>query len=79
MIDWKRRCMELAEVVNRHRQERMHNDMQLGWKMAKRLMELHTLERKAQEKFLEWWKCTDKKKREPLYAEYLELLKRIEE
>ena len=29
MIDWKRKALELAEMVNRHRRDRMHSDMKL--------------------------------------------------
>ena len=46
MIDWKRRCLELAEVVNRHRKDRMHKDMKLGWEMAKELVEIGKREAK---------------------------------
>ena len=75
MIDWKRRCLELAEVVYRHRKDRMHTDMKLGWEMAQDLIELGKRDSKAQKKFMEHWRCPDKKEREKLYAEYLELIR----
>ena len=75
MIDWKRRALELAEVVDRHRKDRMHADMKLGWEMAKDLIELGKREGKAQKKFMEHWRCHDKKEREKLYEEYLELIR----
>ena len=59
MIDWKRRALELAEVVNRHRRDRMINDMKLGWEIAEELIELGKRETKAQQKFLEDWRCPD--------------------
>ncbi len=31
--------LELAKVVDRHRRDRMHSDMKLGWKMAKEILE----------------------------------------
>ena len=75
MIDWKRRALELAEVVNRHRKDRMHADMKLGWEIAEELIELGKRESKAQLKFLEHLRCPDKKEREKLYSEYLELIR----
>ena len=75
MIDWKRRALELAEMVNRHRRDRMINDMKLGWEIAEELIELSKREGKAQQKFMEHWRCPDKKKREKLYSEYLELIR----
>ena len=38
MIDWKSRCLGLAEVVNRHRKDRMHSDMKLAWEMAQEIL-----------------------------------------
>ncbi len=58
MIDWKRKCLELAEVVNRHRKDRMHTDMKLGWEMAKELIELGKRECEAKRDVVgdeEWW------------------------
>ena len=75
MIDWKRRALELAEVVNCHRKDRMHSDMKLGWEIAEELLELGKREGKAQQKFMEHWRCHDKKEREKLYSEYLELIR----
>ena len=75
MIDWKRRALELAEVVNRHRKDRMHSDMLLAWNMAKDLPELGKRESEAQQKFMEHWRCPDKKEREKLYEEYLEMIR----
>ena len=74
MIGWKRRCLELTEIVNRHRKDRMHSDMKLGWEMAQELIELKKAEEKAQKLFKEWWKCKDKKKAEKLYTKYLEII-----
>ncbi len=31
--------LELAKVVDRHRKDRMHSDMKLGWEMAKEILE----------------------------------------
>ena len=73
MIDWKRRCLELAQVVNIHRRDRMHSDMKLGWEIAQELIELAKREDKARLKFMEYWRCADKKESVQLYAEYLEL------
>ena len=75
MIDWKRRALELAEVVNRHRKKKDFMDMCLGWKMAENLIELGKREGKAQKKFMEHWRCPDKKEREKLYSEYLEMIR----
>ena len=75
MTDWKRRALELAEVVNRHRKDRLHSDMLLAWNMAKDLPELGERETKALQKFLESWSCPDKKEREKLYSEYLEMIR----
>ena len=75
MIDWKRRALELAEVVNRHHKDRMHSDMKLGWEMAKDLIDLGKREGEAQKKFMESWRCPDKKEREKLYNEYLEMIR----
>ena len=75
MIDWKHRCLALAVVVNRHCKDRMYKDMQLGWKMAQEFIELGKREDKAQEKFLEHWRCPDKDERKKLYEEYLELIR----
>ncbi len=74
MTDWKHRCLEFAEIVNRHRKDWMHKDMKLGWKMAQDLIELGKREEKARLKFMEHWRCPDKKESEKLYAEYLELI-----
>ena len=30
--------LELAKVVDRHRKDRMHSDMKLGWEMAKEIL-----------------------------------------
>ena len=73
MINWKRRALELAEVVDRHRKDRMHSDMKLGWEMAQELSERGKREEKTQKKFLEYWNCSDKKKKVRLYDEYLAL------
>ena len=73
MIDWKRRALELAEVV--YRQEWVLDDMSPGWEMAKDLIELGKREGEAQQKFWEHWRCPDKKEREKIYSEYLELIK----
>ena len=75
MIDWKRRALELAEVVNRHREDRKYEDYKLAWEIAEELLEMGKREGEAQQKFLESWRCPDKKEREKLYNEYLELIK----
>ena len=75
MIDWKRRALELAEVVNRHHKDRDLFDMYLGWEIAKEVIDLGKREGEAQQKFMEHWRCPDKKKRERLYAEYLEMIR----
>jgi hypothetical protein len=75
VIDWKRRALELAEVVDRYRRDRMHNDRLLAWNMAQELIELGKREDKARKKFFEWNSCTDKKQAEKLYDEYLELIR----
>ena len=68
MIDWKRRALELAEVVN-------HGSFLQALSMAKELLDLGKREGKARQKFLESWRCPDKKERERLYAEYLEMIR----
>ena len=65
----------MAEIVNRHRKDRLHRDMLHGWKMAEELIELNKKDKKAKKKFLEWWKCEDKDVAAKLQAEYLELIK----
>ena len=75
MIDWEQRALELAEVVNRHRKDRMHTDMKLGWELAKELLEQGKRESKAKIKFMEHLRCPDKNERKKLYAEYLELIR----
>ena len=77
MINWKRRCLSLAKVVDRHRRDRMHNDMKLGWEIAKELINLNKIEEKAQKKFMEHWRCPDKKKWVVIYDEYLELIRQL--
>ena len=68
MIDWKRRALELAEVV-------ISEDMVLAIYTAMDLLELGKREGEAQQKFMEHWRCHDKKEREKLYSEYLELIR----
>ena len=51
--------------------------MQLGWEMAQEFIELGKREDKAQEKFLEHWRCPDKDERKKLYEEYLELIRPV--
>ena len=75
MIDWKQRCLELAEIVNRHRKDRLHRDMQQAWEMAKELIRLGKVDDKASKKFMEWWRCEDKDRAVKIYAEYLELIR----
>ena len=75
MIDWKQRALELAEVIDLHRKDRMHTNMKLGWALAKGMLELAKREKKARQKFHEYWHCPDKKEAKRLYAEYLELMK----
>lgn len=76
MINWKRRALELAKVVSCHRKDRMHVDMLQGWKLAREIIELGKKEKKAREKYLEWWKCEDKKEAVILFDEYLDLVKK---
>lgn len=75
MINWKRCALELARIVSRHRKDRLHKDMLQGWDLAKEVIELGKKEKKAKEKYLEWWKCEDKKEAIILFDEYLELVK----
>ena len=44
MIDWKRKCLELAEIVNSHRKERLHKDMLRAWELAKEIIKLGKVE-----------------------------------
>ena len=75
MIDWKRRALELAEVVLFHRKNRAYSDMVQGWSMAQELIDMSKREGKAQKKFMESWRCPDKKERKKLYKEYLEMIR----
>ncbi len=77
MINWKRRCLELAKVIDHHRKDRMHSDMKLGWEMAEDLIKQNKIEEKAQRKFMEFWRCPDRKKGEIIYDEYLELVRQL--
>jgi len=77
MIDWKRRGLALAVVVNRNRKDRMHSDYLLGWEMAKELVALAKIEEKANKKFLQWYRCSNKVKAEKLFEEYLKLVRKI--
>ena len=74
MIDWKRRCFELATIVDRHRKERMLTDRKEAWEMARKLLTLYKLENKSQEKFMAYWREPDKKKAQKLYQEYLDII-----
>ena len=38
MTDWKSKCLELAELVDRHRRERMLVDKVKAWKLAKEIL-----------------------------------------
>ena len=40
MIDWKRKCIELATAVRKHEKERMIVDKQYAWIMARELLKL---------------------------------------
>ena len=75
MIDWKRRCLELADVVKRYRTYSFNSDIKIAEKMAQELIELGKREDKARQKFMEYWRCADKKESAQLYAEYLELIR----
>jgi hypothetical protein len=79
VIDWKRRGLQLAEVVNRHQKERMLNDRNLGWELAAEMLRLGKIEDQAKKKFLQYWKCKDKKKRERLFNEYLEISRQVDQ
>jgi hypothetical protein len=45
VIDWKKKGLELAEVVNRYRIKRFHSDMKLAGELARELIELSKKER----------------------------------
>ena len=68
MTDWKRRALELAEAV-------MNDETTFPWHLAEELIELGKREGEAQKKFMEHWRCPDKKEREKLYSEYLEMIR----
>ena len=76
MIDWKKRGLELARVIDRHRKERMVIDKVLGWTIAQEMLRLEKLENKAQKKYVEWHRCEDNKKSNELYEEYIELIRK---
>ena len=40
MIDWKRKCIELATAVRKHEKERMIVDKKQAWIMARELLKL---------------------------------------
>ena len=40
MIDWKRKCIELATAVREHEKGRMIVDKQYAWIMARELLKL---------------------------------------
>ena len=40
MTDWKSKCLELAEMVDRHRRKRMIVDKVKAWTMARELLDL---------------------------------------
>ena len=75
MIDWKRRALELANLILEYQIDSFNNEGTLVQEMAEELIELGKREGKAQKKFMEHWRCPDKKEREKLYSEYLELIK----
>jgi hypothetical protein len=76
MIDWKRRGLELARVVDRYRKERLITDRKLIWEIAEILLKLEKIEAKAQAKYFEWVRCEDRKSREKIFEEYLELIRK---
>lgn len=79
MIDWKRRGLDLAVVVNRYEKDRLIPDRKLIFKMAAEMLRLAKLEMMAKKKFLEWHLCSDNKLAEKLYEEYLELVRSIDD
>jgi len=38
MTDWKSKCLELAELVDRHRRKRMLIDKVKAWELAKEIL-----------------------------------------
>jgi hypothetical protein len=76
ILNWKRRALELTKIVNCHRKDRLHRDMLQAWELATELIELDKKEKKLKKKFLEWWKCKDKKRSQIIYDEYLELVRK---
>ena len=76
MINWKEACLNFARVVDRHRKGRMHSDMKLGWEMARELIELGKREDKTRQKFMEYWRCDDKKKSKELLWPEKQLLRK---
>ena len=76
MINWKRRALELAETVNRYHKKKFHSDMKLAGDQARELIDLGKKEKKAREKYLEWWKCEDKKESVKLFDEYTVLVEK---
>jgi len=75
MIDWKRRALELAEVVDRHRKDRMVNDKKLAWEIAHNLLKQVREEDKARALFLKYWREKDKVKAQEHLQEYLEIIR----
>ena len=57
MIDWKRRALELAEVVLFHRKNRAYSDMVQVWSKAQELIDLGKQEdeEKIEIGDEEWW------------------------
>lgn len=78
MIDWEKRCIELAEIVNRHRKDRMHVDMHLAWKMATKLLKVQKIQQLKILKWKEYNSCPDRKKRDKLWDEYMDLVRAME-
>ena len=77
MIDWEKRCIELATIVDRHRKDRMHLDMLRGWAMAQKLIKIQKLQKKKVLKWQEYNSCPDRKKRDILWDEYMVLLREM--
>lgn len=77
MIDWKRRGLDLAVVVNRYEKDRLIPDRKLIFKMAAEMLRLAEIEKNSKKKFLEWNRCDDPSRAQILYQEYLEIVRSV--
>ncbi len=78
MIDWKKECIKLAEIIDRHRKDRMHPDMLEGWALAEKLVRVKKLEERKRKKFQEYSNCAQGRKRKHLWKEYTDLTRKME-